>query len=368
MTATTLAAVTVGYGEPIELREVPLPDELEPGALLVEMLASSICGTDVHGWKGHLTIPAALPSIQGHEMVGRITGFGDGPQTDSFGEPLEIGDRVIWSHASCGHCPACMTRRDSALCENPRMYGYANVDAYPYVLGGFSTHAYVLPNSGRVKVPDAVPDELASVAACAVRSAANAVEKLGAVAPGACILVQGAGPVGLFATAMLSLTPARHLIVVGGPDSRLEMAREFGATSVVSIDEFPTTEARRDEILRITGGVRPDLLVEMSGGPTAFAEGLDIAAKGARYVLMGQVSATESSVVASRITMKNLEVVGAFSGSIAYYKQALDFLALTGERFGFDRMISGRFALADINDAIAGMIDMTQTKPVIRFH
>lgn len=361
----TLAAVTRAYGEPIELREVPVPQQIENGALLVEVLATSICGTDVHGWQGHLTIPADLPSIQGHEMVGRIVEFGAGDRSDSYGNPLAVGDRVIWTHASCGHCPGCMTRRDSALCENPTMYGYADVDTYPHLLGGFAHHAYVLPASGRVRVPDSVPDELASVAACAVRSAANAVDKLGAIHPGARVLVQGAGPVGLFATAMLSLSGARDLVVVGGPDSRLRMAREFGATATVSIDEFDTVGARHDEVRRLLDGARPDLILEMSGGPTAFEEGLELAAKGARYVLMGQVSSRSVDVVPSRITMKNLEVLGAFSGSVEYYKQALDFLDQFGDRFGFERMISGRFTLDQINEAMAGMLAMTQTKPVL---
>ncbi|MEU1980874.1 zinc-binding dehydrogenase [Nocardia sp. NPDC019395] len=362
---TTIAAVTSAYGEPIELREVPVPETIENGALLVEVLATSICGTDVHGWQGHLTIPADLPSVQGHEMVGRIVKFGAGERVDSYGRPLDIGDRVIWTHASCGHCPGCMTGRDSALCENPRMYGYADVNEYPHLLGGFAQHAYVLPASGRVRVPDSVPDELASVAACAVRSAANAVDKLGAVASGSRILVQGSGPVGLFATAMLSLTAARDLVVVGGPATRLAMARDFGATATVSIDEFDTVEARHAEVRRLLGGAQPDLLLEMSGGPTAFGEGLELAAKGARYVLMGQVSSRTVSIVPSRITMKNLDVLGAFSGSVAYYKQALDFIDMYRERFELDRIVSGRFSLDEINRAMAEMLDMTQTKPVV---
>jgi threonine dehydrogenase-like Zn-dependent dehydrogenase len=79
-----------------------------------------------------------------------------------------------------------------------------NVNVFPYIVGGFSRHSYVLPASGRIRVPDSVSDELASVAACAVRSAANAVEQAGQTTSDDVILIQGSGPVGLFATAMLA--------------------------------------------------------------------------------------------------------------------------------------------------------------------
>jgi D-arabinose 1-dehydrogenase-like Zn-dependent alcohol dehydrogenase len=121
---TTEAAVLREFEQPLELEEVRVPDDLEPGALLVEVQAASVCGTDVHGWRGELTITADLPSIPGHEMVGRIVSTGPGADLDSFGTPLRIGDRVIWTHASCGHCPGCMEARDSARCASPQMYGY----------------------------------------------------------------------------------------------------------------------------------------------------------------------------------------------------------------------------------------------------
>lgn len=362
---TTEAAVLRQYGQPLEVEEVRVPDVLEPGALLVEVLAASVCGTDVHGWLGELTIPADLPSIPGHEMVGRIVAVGPGAELDSFGTPLAIGDRVIWTHASCGHCPGCLEARDSARCNSPQMYGYHNVDVFPYILGGFSRHSYVLPASGRIRVPDSVPDELASVAACAVRSAANAIEQVGRTTSDDVILVQGSGPVGLFATAMLASADHGRLIVVGAPDARLKMAREFGAEKTISIEEFPTPEARFDAVLDAADGRMPNVLLEMSGGRTAFSEGLNLASHGARYVLMGQVAGWETPVVPSRITMRNLTVRGAFSGSAKYYKQGLDFLVKHAQDFPFELLVSGRYKLSEVNEAFRGMMNMTESKPVL---
>lgn len=362
---STRAAVVRAHGEPLTIEQVPLPERLAPGSLLVEVLACSVCGTDVHGWLGHLTIPAALPSVPGHEMVGRILAFGEGAELDSFGEPLATGDRVIWSHAPCGACEGCASARDSALCSRPQMYGYLNCEQVPYGAGGFAEHSVVLPRAGRVRVPDAVSDELASVAACAVRSAANAVETLGRTKPSDTVLVQGSGPIGLFATAMLSLGSYRELVVVGGPADRLALATSYGATATVSVEEHTTPEAREAAVLVATDGRRPTKMLEMSGGRTAFAEGLQLAGKGARYVLMGQVAGWDTPVPPGRITMKNLDVRGAFSGDITHYREALLFLAQQAEHFDFSAIVSNRYGLSQVNEAMENMRTMRDTKAVI---
>lgn len=347
------------------IEEVRLPDALESGALLVEVVAASVCGTDVHGWRGELTIPADLPSVPGHEMVGRVIEIGPGADRDSAGAPLAVGDRVIWTHASCGYCRGCLDVRDSALCVHPQMYGYHNINKFPYALGGFAHHSYVLPRSGRLKVPAGISDEMASVAACAVRSAANAVERAGRTTASDVVLVQGSGPVGLFATAMLASADVGSVVVVGAPDERLELAKLMGATETISIERHPTPQARHTAVLEATHGVRPTLGLEMSGGRTAFAEGVELLESGSRYVLMGQVAGWETPVVPGRITMKNLTVTGAFSGSARYFHQALAFLERHSQDFPFDRILSNRYKLEDVNLAFEGMLNLTETKPVV---
>lgn len=353
------------YGGPVRLEHVRIPETIEDNALLVKVRACSVCGTDVHGWQGELTIDADLPAIPGHEMVGEILSFGRGAETDSYGSRLSVGDRVIWTHASCGHCDGCSAGRDSAMCSSPGMYGYWSIHEYPYIVGGFSDHAYVLPGSGRVRVPDEVSDELASVAACAVRSAANGIDAMGTTSVDDVVVVQGSGPVGLFATAMLSKMPRAQLIVVGGPDDRLRVASDFGADATVSIAEYPDAESRRQAILELTGGSSPNRMFEMSGAPTAFSEGLELLARGGQYIIMGQVSGNQVMSRPGRITMKNLEIRGAFSGSVRHYKTALEFLRMHQEEIPFDRIISGRYQLDDVDVVMRRMRDQEEIKPVM---
>src|ERR1041385_4381471 len=100
------ASVLTAFHAPLELRELPLPGELEPGAVMVRTEMAGICGTDVHLWKGQL--PIVLPIIMGHETVGRIEALGEGDRRDWTGKPLKVGDRLTWNSAfSCGQCYYC---------------------------------------------------------------------------------------------------------------------------------------------------------------------------------------------------------------------------------------------------------------------
>ena len=89
---TSRAAVLTNYEAPLELKEFPLPESIEPGAALVKVTLAGICGTDVHLWRGQLPIP--LPVILGHETVGVIEALGEGLTVDWSGQPLAVGDRI----------------------------------------------------------------------------------------------------------------------------------------------------------------------------------------------------------------------------------------------------------------------------------
>src|SRR5215467_2580875 len=116
------AAVVRCFKAPIEIEEVPIPYDLEAGAILVRTEMCSICGTDVHLWQGSLSAKVELPVILGHEMVGRIVAMGAGATCDSVGQPLRIGDRITWTHTSCGSCFFCTVAQEPSLCANARRY------------------------------------------------------------------------------------------------------------------------------------------------------------------------------------------------------------------------------------------------------
>src|SRR5918912_1101352 len=222
--ATCLAAVMTKPQAPIDVRDVKVPDRIEPGAALVRIDVASICGSDVHQWEGESSVSLPHPVILGHEMMGTIVRLGEGLSQDSIGQPLQEGDLIIWSHAACGNCYYCRVLRQETLCPNRVIGMNASADEFPYILGGFAQYCYVLPTAGKVKVPDDVKSEWAAPAACALRSVMHGFERVGPIEPHESVVIQGAGPLGLYATAIAHHLGARQVIVIGAPEARLRVA------------------------------------------------------------------------------------------------------------------------------------------------
>src|SRR5207302_1127896 len=111
----------------------------------------------------------------------------------------------------------------------------------------------------------------------------HAFDRVGRVEPHQRVVIQGAGPLGLFATAVANHAGVSELIVVGAPARRLGLAKRWGASAVVSVEELPTAEARLARVRELTGGLGADVVFELSGAPYAFAEGLDFLRPGGRY-------------------------------------------------------------------------------------
>lgn len=360
------AAVLREFKAPLQIEDVPIPTYLQPRAALVKMEACSICGTDIHLWQGSLSLKVDLPVIIGHEMVGRIVSLGDEVKTDTVGQPLQVGDRVIYTHTNCNSCYFCTTARQPTLCTNRRAYMYETMRKSPYLMGGFSEYGYVLPESGRLKVPDTVSSELASLSSCALRSVMSAMSLLGQIEPYETVVIQGAGPLGLLAAANARVRGARKVIVIGSPSARLEMAKLFGADVCLPV-EGTTAKDRLDQVLSYTEGRGADIVMEFTGVPSAFNEGLELVRRGGRYLIVGQLGEGKTDFQPSMIVKKQINVIGAFSGAARAYSLALDFIDTHQKDFPFEKMISGRYQLADVNEALTRMKNYEEIKPVITF-
>jgi len=362
---TGRAAVMTEYGVPMQLMDLPVP-EPEPGALVVTIDVATVCGTDVHLWEGHLSrvLPVHLPLILGHEMVGIVTAVGDGADRDSIGEAVGIGSRVVWAHAACQHCLMCTVDRQPSLCPN-RYYGhFADCSKPPFFTGAFGEYCYVVPAAQRLVVPDDVESAWAAASSCALRTVMQATTVAGRVDFLDSVVVQGAGPVGLFTTAAMSVHGPRHLIVIGGPDDRLEIARAWGATHTISIMEHPDP-AERLALVRSITGAGPTVAFEASGAPGAVPQGVDMMRPNGRYILIGTIGGDPQVVDVARITTRGLRVTGSFSGEIDAYYKALQFLRTYRDRFDWDRMLGRRYGLGAVTDALNAMKRMEEMKPVI---
>lgn len=360
MSGTTVAAVLSAYGSPLELQEIAIPDPT-PGALIVRNLAAGVCGADVHIRRGDLPGHAKLPLIPGHEVVGEVV-EANGRETDSLGRPLRPGDVVAWAYAFCGNCYWCNVSHQPTLCPNSRRYGWGPVDRYPHLTGGFAGHSYVLPECDVVRVPDGVDLRLAAAATCSLRTAVHANERA-SVRAGETVVVQGAGPVGLWMTALAASSGAAEVITIGAPEARLELARAWGATATLDIAERDHA-ARVEAVRDLTEGRGADVVFECSGAPVAVEEGLGLVRAGGRFALVGTGKDEQVPVSAMRMVAKMLTVIGVRSGHIGHYSAALDFIANNVD-LPLDRLLGPTYALSEVNEALDAMESMTEIKCII---
>ena len=354
------AAVLVEYNKPLEIRELPVP-EIEPGGILVKTEMASVCGTDVHQWRGK-GIAVPLPLVPGHEVIGRIISLGKGRTTDCAGTPIHAGDRIMWSHVSCGNCYPCTVLKQRTLCENRISYGYN------YSLtGAFAEYEYVVPLTEVVKVPEDLANEEIIGAACAFRTAVGAFERMGGIGIQSNVVVQGAGPVGLYCTLLAHLGGAKQTIIIGAPAQRLELAKKWGAYHVISIEKKPDAAERLKEIQNLTDGRGPDIVVEASGVPTAFGEGMDMIRRGGRYLVIGQTSPDKITLSPGTVVWKHLEIIGQCGAEISHYHQALQIVKNHRHKYPFADIITGKYRLEEINEAYASMEAGQDIKPAIMF-
>lgn len=359
------AAVLADYNEPFVTREFPVPTA-EPGGIVVKIDVATVCGSDVHVWLGHLkdSTPITPPLILGHEMVGVVESLGEGAEFDSLGGRIEIGDRIVWAHTPCGQCHECTIERQPQLCSH-RYIAYLNdCSKPPYFTGSFAEYGYVVPRAGRLRVPDGVESNWAAAGSCSLRTVVKGAEVAGSIDFADSIVIQGAGPLGLFATALLSTHNPRQLIVVGGPDERLALSREWGATHTVSINEYPTAAGRIERVREITGG-GADIAFEYAGAPGAVAEGIELVRRNGRYIVMGTLGGAPQSVDVAKIANRGIRVTGSMSGEIGNYQTALEFLDRFSGRFDWNRMFGASYGLDDLAEAMDAMVSMREIKPVI---
>jgi len=237
MTVSARAAICRGPDEPFAIEDVEL-DELRPDELLVRIVASGICHTDLAVRDKQLPVP--LPVVLGHEGSGIVEKVG------SAVTAAKPGDRVIMSFNSCGHCPNCEDAAPTYCYEffpqnwagsrpdgSPTMTAKAGpMNAHFFGQSSFATFA-ITHERNTVKVPDDLahlPIESLGPIGCGLMTGAGAVLRSMKVRPGLPLVVAGAGTVGIAAIMAAKIAGANPIIAIDVNDKRLALAKELGAT------------------------------------------------------------------------------------------------------------------------------------------
>lgn len=363
--AACRCAVMTAFNAPIEPREYPLPDDLKPGELLIAVELAGICGTDVHLHQGQLDVP--LPLILGHETAGRVAAMGDSDTKDWLGQPLKVGDRVAFTVGRpCGTCRYCRVYRLPSRCLNRKAYGVNTpCDAPPHLLGGYGQYHFLDADAAVFRLADDLPSEAVVGAGCALVTAIHGFERL-RMQWAETVVIQGAGPVGLASLAVAKEGGGRPVIVIGGPAERLERCRRFGADLTIDIDELPDPRQRRKMVLDATGGLGADVVVECVGLPQAVVEGWELCRDGGKYLVLGHYGdAGAAPLNPHLITRKELTVMGSWGSEPQHWTVALEFLRTRREQYPFDELITHRFALEQVNEALAAVAKWETGKAVV---
>jgi len=345
------AALYRGLDEGFTVEELPAP-EVEPGGVLVRVTAASICGSDLHYWRGDSPIPKErLPRIMGHEFCGRVHTLGKGVTTDSMRRPLKEGDRVAFPFFfPCMRCYHCL-RGEHGICQyRMRRNIIRSFQEYPYCDGGFAQYFYLQPNHWLFKVPDELSDDAVAPVNCAMAQVLYALNKV-SIRTGDTVVVQGAGGLGIYAAAIAADRGASQVISIDGQKPRLELARQCGATDTVDISQLTKPEERIQRVKELTGGIGADIVVEVVGVHQVVHEGMAMARKGGTYITIGNLTPGQVQLDWSGIIGNQLTIVGVQHYNPWVIGAALDLLVRTRERFALTKLVSHRSPLEKINDA-----------------
>ncbi|MFI5623340.1 zinc-binding dehydrogenase [Nocardioides sp. NPDC051685] len=337
------------------------PDPIaEPGGLVASVSLAGVCGSDVHRLDGDVRDATGRISF-GHEAVGLIQELGDGTNVDWAGMPISIGDRIVWyaGTSPCGECHSC--RVSGKPCDNRQW-------PLPAAVPNAAGYRDVASLSRRVpffRVGGPVTDEELVAFGCALPTALSGAQRLGLLETGQSVVVQGSGPVGIAAAMVASMSPVAHVIVIGAPTSRLELARAFGATTTLDL-AATTAEERRARVLELTAGRGADVVIEAAGVPEAFTEGVALLARHGRYLLSGLYSGSrEVPFDPVPITAKAARVIGNLGALPEAGLKAMQFVQAHRDRFPFRDVVTHRFDLDDVQGALSAMRVGTALKAVV---
>lgn len=322
------------------MEEVPRPTP-GPDDVLIRIEKTAICGTDLHiyNWDAWAQKTIPVPLITGHEFYGIVESIGERVKG------LNVGDRVSGEgHITCGTCRNCRAGQRH-LCRNTKGVG-VNIN------GAFCEY-FCLPAGNAFKIPKEISDDVASI----FDPYGNAVHTtLSFNLVGEDVLITGAGPIGIMATAVARHVGARHIVVSDVNNYRLDLAHRMGASRVVNVKEKSLQDVMRE--LQMTEGF--DVGLEMSGNAQAFNQMLEMLNHGGRVALLG-IFPKEVAIDWSQVVFKGLFIKGIYGREMyeTWYKMAsmlqsgLDISPVITHRYYIDDFEKG---FAVLNEGQSGKV------------
>jgi Zn-dependent alcohol dehydrogenase len=358
--STVKAAVCRAFGAPLSIEEVTLAAP-GPGQVQVDLAACAICYSDISfiegGWGGY------LPAVYGHEAAGRVTALGAGVTAFSEGDTV-----LVTLIKSCGACVPCLSAHPSTCTGNgPRSTQIITGAAGAYEQGldcGAFAEKVVVDTSQIVKIPSDMPLDAACLLSCGVITGVGAVVNSAGLRPGQNAVVIGAGGVGLNAIQGARIAGAAHVVAVDMTPEKLAVAEEFGATGgVLATDPKPWAAAQ--ELM----GRGADAVFIAVGAIKAFDTAARYLDPLGRVYMVGMPHGGETSAYEPVILSALAQgVIGCKMGDVVIQRDIPWMVTLYQQgRLKLDELVSGRWRLDQINEAIADTKSGAARRNVIVF-
>jgi alcohol dehydrogenase len=317
--------------------DVPDPVIQHPTDVIVRMVATTICGTDLHILKGDVP-EVANGRILGHEGIGVITEIGSGITQ------LAVGDRVILACvSSCGVCSNCRAGLYSH-CLNPE--GIPGIGwIFGYMIDGTQAEYVRVPfaENSVYKVPEGVTDAEGILLSDILPTGFEIGVQYGRVKPGDVVAVIGAGPVGLAAVMTAQLYGPSSVIAVDLDDARLARAADFGATSTVNSGQ----KDWREQVLALTDGAGVDVAIEAVGIPQTFTMAVDVTRPGGHIANIG-VHGKPVELALNTLWIRNITIT---TGLVNTNTLGMLLKLVSQHRLPADKFVTHRFGFDQLTEA-----------------
>ena len=358
------AAVFREVGKPLEIENISI-SKPGPREVLIRTSAAGVCHSDLHFIEG--LYPAQTPMVLGHESSGIVE------QVGSAVEYVKPGDHVITClSVFCGHCEMCLTGHMS-LCQSaevrrgkddePRLakeqkpvHQFANLSSFAEQM---LIHEHAL-----VKIREDMPMDRAALIGCAVTTGLGSVFHTAGVEPGSTVAVIGCGGVGLSCINGAAIAGAGRVIAIDMVASKLEMAKDFGATDVINGNDGDIVEQVRE----LTGGEGVQYAFEAIGLKATAEAAFSMIRRGGTATIIGMIPVGVKIELMGAAFLQEKKIQGSMMGSNRFrvdMPRFIDFY-LQG-KLHLDQMISKRITLDKINDAFADMKTGAVARSVIVF-
>ena len=357
------AAVFHGVHQPLTVEEIEA-DEPADYEVLVRTGAAGVCHSELHMVEGHSPVPP--PAVLGHESAGVVEQVG---KRVTYVQP---GDHVIARGTFCGHCEMCLTghlnvctNRPGRTASDPPTLSWKGERLNQWGSNIFGwAEQMLLHENGVVKISKEMPLDAAALLGCAVITGFGAVMRTAEVEPGSSIAVFGCGGIGLSTIQGGVISGCQRVIAVDLLDSKLEVAREFGATHTVNASKEDPVEAIR----AIADGQGVHYSFDAIGLASVALQALDSLRPQGVVTLIGVIPNDQPIVLDWRRLTGEKRIQGCSMGSNRFRMDLPMLVDLyTQGRLKLDEMITTRGTLEDVNDFLETMKKGEVTRQVMMF-